>query len=338
MPTTLKLPIRLCAALIAASAVPSYAGVLKITSPGANDFLGKTNKIDFTYTGANLQLRLVAEVFLGASTTPLFRTEARFTPDSDGKVTDSLDLNFGENTPEGVYRLRVTPFEGSTAFAAVVVNNLTIDVVEPKFKQINPLNGAFVRGLQSGPNKGKVPIRVDLDEPNVDNWKVQVNGANIPDNTGSTPLIQVFWDVSAVKNDGEQQIGINVEDKAKNKTSRNLTITLDRRRPSSNITSPNPNRPIEPGASIIVVVDVSDQFQGAVVSSGVIVTYHALNGSYLGTVARRGTNPSGNTLQWTGRIRSTRTLPSQFLIRVEATDRAGNTAIRQEVRVRIAGR
>jgi hypothetical protein len=338
MLTKMSFRLNVCALLLALAAAPSFAGTLRVTSPGTNDFLGKTNKIDFTYTGANLTLRLVAEVFRGASTSPLFRTEGRFTPDSDGKVTDSLDLNFGENTPEGTYRLRVTPFEGATQFAAVAVNNLTIDVVEPKFRQINPLNGAFVRGLQTGPNRGKVPIRVDLDEPNVDNWKVQVNGANIPDNTGSSRLIQVFWDVAGVRNDGEQRISVEVEDKAKNKSNRNLSITLDRRRPSSNISSPNPNRPIEPGASIIVVVDISDQFQGAVVSSGVVVTYHDLNGRFLGTVVRRGTNPSGNNLQWTGRIRSSRALPPQFLIRVNATDKAGNAAIRQEVRVRVAGR
>jgi hypothetical protein len=335
----LKMTWRLLCLLSACAAfVPALAGTLRVTSPSTNDFLGKTNSVEFTYTGANLQLRLVAEVFRGASTTPLFRREERFTPEGDGRVTDNLELNFGENTPEGVYRLRVTPFEGATQFAAVTVNNLTIDVVEPKFRQLNPLDGAFVRGLQSGPQRGKVPIRVDLDEPNVDNWNVQVNGANIPDNTGSTEAIRVFWDVTGIRNDGEQRINIDVEDKAKNSSSRNLTITLDRLRPSSNITSPNPNRPVEPGASIIVVVDVSDQFQNAVVSSGIKVTYHDLNGRYLGTVARRGTNPSGNNIQWTGRIRSTRTIPREFLIRVEATDRAGNRAVRQEVRVRIAGR
>lgn len=304
--------------------------VFTVTSPRGGDFLGRTQQLQFTVTGGRVRSTVTARLVNVANPLISFTRQRDFTPSANGEINGSIDLNFDRSTPEGLYRLEVTINEPGTSYPQggpgnpIVITNITIDVTEPKFLDSNPINGAFV--------KGTVPIIFAIQEPNVDQWRVTVNGTDIPNNTGNSTDVNLLWNTAGIDRDGQQSITINVEDRAKNNATKSISVTLDRVAPSIQVISPT-STPIRRGTRVPVSITVQDQFFGAIRPEAVDVEIRSMGGALLGRVARVSTRNNGNNLIWTGRIRTTRTMPSPFRIRATAVDRAGNPAVTQEVTV-----
>ena len=316
--------------LMALAASAAWAATITVTSPTSGDFLGKTNKVNFNITGSSKQVTVTVVATLDSDPLTKVQVEEKFSPDVDGKIDDSINLNFAESTPEGSYTLTVTAVESGNTYNTVPDINVNVDVRAPKFGNFNPLSGAFVRGT--------VPIAVDLEETNVKEWRVRINNADIPNNSGSTNTVGVNWDTSSIISDGSQSINISVEDLAGNKSNKNVNVTLDRVKPSASIMSPTNGSSFRPNARVSVVVRVTDQYSNSVHHTGVDVRLKTLNDVTIGRVARRSVRHFGNDLTWTGRIRNTRDLPSEFKIVVDVVDRAGNVAVTQEVTISTSSR
>ncbi|MCE9558652.1 MAG: hypothetical protein K8R88_06845 [Armatimonadetes bacterium] len=296
-----------------------------ISSPNNGDVLGKTNQLKFNINNVSSQAKIVATTVNQANPSTSFRVEGTFDPDSNNKISGNLDLNFDQTTPSGLYNITVQYFQQGSVLTTRTISNVNIDTTSPKFRNVTPLTSAFVKGI--------VPILAELDEANVDLWTVKVNSSDIPNNTGSSSLINVLWDTGLITRDGSQSISIDVKDKGKNSSNRSLSVTLDRVPPSTAIRSPS-TIGYRQGATIPVQIDVDDQFAGSVTANGIIVTLKTLDGQFIQRVARRGVRQNGNGVQWVGRILKTSKIPSTFKMIVVVNDRAGNAALTQEVTVR----
>lgn len=322
--TTFRIPAILLSMLLGAFAA---AGTITVTSPTQGDFLGRTNSLRFNTTGSNTQVRVTVRVINIANPNTTFTFQQDFDPDVDRQVENgNIALNFNESTPEGQYRIEVRATEPNNTYNQVNLSPVEIDVLEPKVRDLTPINGAFVRG--------DVPIRVILEERNVELWRVQVNSQDIPNNTGTTDQINVTWNTAGIIKDGQQNISIRIEDKANNVNTRNLAVTLDRRPPSTTVLSPTTTSRYRPNSTIPVLINFADQFANSILAQNVDVLIQSTTGQTLGRVARVSSTANGATLAWTGRIR-TRGLPRTFRLVVTATDRAGNPAVNQQVEVRL---
>jgi hypothetical protein len=167
----------------------------------------------------------------------------------------------------------------------------------------------------------------------VDLWTVKVNSRDIPNNSGNSTIISATWDTSLIERDGQQTIAIDVKDRGRNSSNRSQTVTLDRVSPTTSIRSPS-SIGYRPGAIIPVQIDIDDQFDGALKAQGVTVTLKTLDGQFIQSVSRRAVRQNGRSIQWVGRIRPSRNLPTTFKMIVQVLDRAGNAAVTQEVTVR----
>ena len=315
----------LATAALCLATAGAWAANITVTSPNAGDFLGKTNSVKFTITGATKQITVKVVATFDSNPLQKIQVEKDFSPDVNGKIDGTLSLNFASSTPEGPYTLKVTADEQGVPLNDVPAFGINVDVRDPRFRNFNPLSGAFVRGI--------VPIVVSLDESNVKEWRVRINNGDIPNNSGQTSTLAVNWDTASIVNDGTQTISITVDDLAGNNSSKSIGVTLDRVRPSATILAPTSGTTIRPNSRIAVVVDISDQFAGSVHRTGVDVTITTLSGVTIGRVARRSARQFGNRLTWTGRIRQSRNIPAEYKIVVRVTDRAGNVAVVQEVKV-----
>jgi hypothetical protein len=219
--------------------------------------------------------------------------------------------------------------EPGNSYNIIAPISVIVDVRQPKFIDVNPIDGTYVGG--------NTHIRATLEEANVDTWRVQVNGADIPNNSGSSNTVDVLWDTSPLLSDGTQTISITVDDKAKNSSSRSMSVTLDRRPPTTTVMAPANGYNLPPRSSLAVVLSIADQFQGSLDRTGIDVMIKTLDNRFVTRVARRSINQDGSRLIWTGRLRSTKSLPGHFKIVVTAVDKAGNVAVVQEVRVNILG-
>lgn len=114
-----------------------------------------------------------------------------------------------------------------------------------------------------------------------------------------------------------------------------ISVTLDRVPPSTSISSPPTSFQFRRGTIIPVSVDFVDQFSGSVNALGIDMQIINMAGNVLGRVTRVSTTNNGGTLRYIGRILNTQNLPSPFKIRIDATDRAGNPAVRQETVVNL---
>ncbi len=320
--------VAVCA--LTAFGAAAIAATFTVTSPTDGDFLGRSNKVNFNVRGAVREVRVTVRATKVDDPNVSVQIERRFNPNQNGEISDSIDLNFAESTPEGEYRIEVTPVESGNTYDPIPPVSVTVDVAAPRFINLNPIDGGYVRGV--------VPISVDLNEPNVDTWRVQINQADIPGNSGNAQSFVVNWDTQSILRDGPARITVNVDDRAKNNTNRTVNVTLDRLQPNSNIVTPRPDTPVRPNQSVPVFVQVNDQFNGSVSLSGVTVVATTLDGRFLARVSRRGSEQNGNTLSWFGRLRINKGLPSEFKIVVQVTDRAGNQAVVQETQVKFTDR
>jgi len=314
-------------ALLALSGL-SLAGTIRVTSPNAGDFLGKNNTVNITVTGAQRQVRVLVTATGVANPGDQITSQKDFDPDADGKINGSLPLNFADSTPEGDYNITVTATEPGATYNTIDPFGVHVDVNNPRFKDTNPISGAFVRGI--------VPISVELQEPNVKEWRVQINNGDIPNNSGVSNIFTVNWNTTSIRDDGPQTINIKVEDLAKNTATKNINVTLDRVAPSITVKTPGPSTKIRPNSNIAVAIDVVDQYQHSVDVSAIDVVLRQTDGTYIGRIARQTIKSNGNTLSWSGRIRWSRNMPSQFKMVVTAWDRAGNQAVTQEIALKVS--
>ncbi len=316
---------------------------ITVTSPKTGDFLGKTNQIKFSIENAKFQVKVkvkATDLLTGQTIT----NEKNFTPSATGSVVDSVDLNFSESVRQGVYTVEVTPLEFDNnnvqqtyTPTKVLLTSMRVLVKAPTFNSFNPLDGTFVKGDSSN----NVHITADInvaDAFNIDNWKVQIDGSDIPNNTGSSKIIDVAWNIKNVDKNGQHSVAIKVDDKAKNSVTKSINLTIDRTPPSSQIVAPIGSSSLPPNTDIIVSVKITDNFSNSVDVTGIDVVAKTLGGTFISRAARKSASNSGNSITWTGRIRWTSKIPNEFNLVVTAIDKAGNLATTQISKVKISGR
>lgn len=309
--------------LLLVGTVASYAGTINVTSPSDGDYLGKTNTVRFNISNAEREVTVRVRAESNEDSSVVITVEDRFTPNNDGNATGSINLNFDETTPEGDWTITVRATEQGGVFNEPAPIPVVVDVTNPKVLNFSPLSGSFVKGV--------VPITVELDEPNMKEWRVRINNADIPSNSGTTTSFVVNWNTDSVPTDGQRTINLRIEDLASNSATSDINVTIDRIPPSSNILAPSPSTVVRPDTDIAVVVDITDQFQNSLDFTGIDVFVERMDGTFLGRVSRRNVNTNGNTITYSGRLQSSRNLPNQFRIVVRAVDKAGNSAVEQKV-------
>ena len=321
---TPRLSRTIALATLAWGAALAHAGTITVTSPTEGQFVGLTNSLSFIVRGARVKTNVQAVVTGPNGSTTIQRD---YTPDVDGQIVNSLPLSFSEGSAQGQYTIAVTATETGNTYAPQTVT-VNVDTLVPKLLAFSPVRGAFVRG--------RVPIRFSLLEANLKETRVQINGQDIPNNTGASPNVEVTYDTSGVQDDGPQTIALTATDLADNTLTRSINVTLDRNAPVTAVQYPLQNTPIRRGADVAIIVDVNDQFADAMDVTGVDVTLQTLDGVFLARASRLSfRNVGGNTFRWTGRLRTRQlALPRSFKLVVSAVDKAGNTAVRQEVTVR----
>lgn len=316
---------------VACAAVASLvsAGTITVTSPTSGEFLGKSNNVSFNIRNAVSKVTVRVTATQVADPTITVSTQREFTPNVDGEIGGSIPLNLSSGLANGPYSLTVVATEPDASYNIVPAIPVIVDVKDPRFIQFNPISGNFVRGL--------VPISSLFDEENMKEWRVQVNNADIPNNTGSTTILSVLWDSTLETADGAKTITITAEDQAGNKASQSISVTIDRVAPTSTILAPTGAEIILPGSRLAVVAVIDDQFANSVDERTVDVTIEDTNGNFVMRVARRTIRNNGNSLTWAGRIRDASKLPSEFDLVITAGDKAGNRATTQRLRLKVGG-
>ena len=317
--------------LLLALALGAIAGAqtLSVTSPNNGDFLGTSNQVKFVITNVFVQVNV--KVVATGPGGVIFTNEGDFSPDANGHIDNQLALNIQQGSPEGDYTIVVTAKrkDNNQVFGQITID-VTLDLTKPKFRQFNPINNGFVKGL--------VPITVEVLEPNFKDYRVQVNGSDIPNNTGTELTdgkFTVMWDTSGIQFDGSQSISIRLRDLANNEENRTINVTLDRIAPSVNIVQPCSDTSLRRGSNVSVAIDITDASNSSVDMTGVEVLARTDTGAYIRLVPRESfRSTGGNTLRWTGRLRYSSSLPQSFKIVVNVIDRAGNTSVQQEATVR----
>lgn len=299
------------------------AGTFVVTSPTEGAYLGATNTFKFQITGATFEVTIDVDVTGPGGNTHI---QKKFTPDSDGKINDSIPLNFSPSSPEGAYTIHAVATEPGNSYPDATVH-VTVDVTKPKIYSFNPIDHSFVKGPI-------VPIVVQVVESNFKEYRVQVNSQDIPNNTGnsldSNGTFTVNWDVTGILQDGDQTLTIDVTDLADNKETKTLTVTKDTTPPVTSIAYPRADTHIRPHSTISVIVNISDQSGTSVDASGVDVIVRRMDDSYLFRVPRTSFQAVNDTTsRWSGRIRNNVDLPTQFKIVVTTVDKAGNVGATQ---------
>ncbi|MDI9639975.1 hypothetical protein QPK87_19995 [Kamptonema cortianum] len=312
----------LVATLVSCFAV---AGTITVTSPNANDFLGRSNTVSFNISGAVVKVRVDVKAIQVADPTVQISTFREFTPESDGTVRGSINLNLSEGLENGPYNIQVTATEPGNPYNVVPLIPVNVDVKDPEFVQFNPIEAVFVRGV--------VAITATFIEENIEEWRVTVNGSDIPNNTGNSTNLSVLWNSDLEVNDGPKTINITIKDKANNEKAKSFSVTVDRVGPTATIQAPTGSENILPGSRIPVVVEITDQYSNSVDERTVDVVLEDTSGNFLARVAKRTTQSNGNTLSWRGRIRDVGFLPSQFDVVVRSKDKSGNAGVEQRVRL-----
>lgn len=316
------------------SAVSAMAGTISVTSPAkgsavAPTLVGGSTTISFALTNMvnvakiNIKVtRLTDNVVILNQLDALRVTPSTTNHDGSG----SYNLTFAEGAAEVGYRVEVRAVDLNAATVYNADQDLFVkpDLTKPKILSFNPVNNAFIKGV--------VPIRVRILEANLQDWRVQVNNQDIPNNTGTTVDANgeflVNWDTTGIVSDGAKTISIRIRDQAGNEENRNLTVTLDRIAPVVTIRAPVNNTTFSAGTTIVITVDIKDSSSSSVTVNGIDVVARTMGGTFITRAARLSFAAlDGTTNRWTGRIRwQSGLLPSTFKIVVTAIDRAGNVS------------
>ncbi|HZH97759.1 MAG TPA: hypothetical protein VEX38_02205 [Fimbriimonadaceae bacterium] len=312
------------------AAVAANAGTITVTAPAAGTAanptpVGSSTTVQFQLRDMVSQARVSATVRRVSDNTVFTNIpEVSINPDPSNRTgSGTLTVSFPQGSPEVVYRVevRARDINNSTTYNQDQNLFLRPDLTKPKILQFNPVSGAFVKGI--------VPIRVQISETNLKDWRVQVDGQDIPNNTGTTVDANgrfiVNWDTSGLQTDGPRTINVRIRDEADNEESQNINVTVDRVAPIVTIQTPRSGSVIAPGTTIAVTVDVADFSATSVDFTGVDVVIRTTAGAFVTRVARQSFNQlNGTTRRWVGRIRWSNTLPSSFRITATAVDKAGN--------------
>jgi hypothetical protein len=296
--------------------VASAQGTITVTSPTNNAYLGTSNTLSFNISGATYQTTVTATITgpQGSST-----STNNFTPDSAGAIAGTLPVTFNSTVTGGSFSIVVTATSFDTTFNTVTIP-VTVIVIGPKFLDFTPITGAYVTGT--------CHIRATISDAYLNDWTVQIDGADIPNNTGITDLVSVDWDTTTATNNSSHTITITATDLAGNVATENISVTVDSSKPTINMTYPQSGVPIIAGKEIDVIIDVSDVSFSALNQNGITVLVQTTGGLYLATVARVSVSQlNSTTLRWTGRIETQFVrLPQRFNIVASAIDLAGNVA------------
>lgn len=319
--------IHLALLMLVVMASAAVGQTFTVTSPTDGTFIGLNNQVKFTITGAVFEVRI--DVTANGPGGVQFTNTGRFTPDAEGRINSQLALNFNQGVPEGLYTITVTATEPGHTYSPATIG-VTLDVTKPKFLQFNPIANTFVRG--------EVFIRVKVLEPNFKDYRVQVDGQDIPNNTGTSldpnGEFLVRWDTAGIQFDGSKSISIRLRDEAENEENRTVSVNLDRIQPVVNIVQPRADVRLAARSNVSIIIDVTDP-NGAGSSvhvSGIDVIARTMEGQFIGRGSMASFRSTGtNNLRWAGRIRYRSGLPKKFKIIVTAIDRAGNPAVSQEV-------
>lgn len=329
--------------LACAAITSAYAGTITVTSPArgsaaAPTLVGETTTVQIRLAAMKGNAKVTGKLFKQSDGT-LVRTigPVDVAPDGTLNGTGSLALTFAQGSEETTYRLEVRAQDVNNETTYNADQNLFVkpDVTKPKFLQWNPISSSFVKGI--------VPIRVRIKEDNLQDWRVQIDNQDIPNNSGTTVVgagdFTVNWDTTAFNLDGTHAISIRVRDKSDNEATLNINVTIDRVAPGVTIQSPRTNTVFAPGTTITVTVDVTDSSPTAVDVTGVDVVVKTTGGVFVTRVSRLSYKAlGGNTMRWTGRIRwVSGQLPKTFKIEASAVDKAGNRATLQAVTCSFSG-
>ena len=299
-------------------------GILRVTSPANGAFVGNSTVINFTVEMATFEVTVTAQITRtggGASTT----LQTRVTPDpTNHNATGTLTWNPSQSFPEGSYDITVSAMETGNTYTPVMLT-VTLDRIAPRLIEFSPINNSFING--------PITITARIDEPNIDNWRVTVNDADLPDNTSSTSNVSVLWDPSNIEVDGPQTVKIIVKDLARNESTQTISVRLDRAPPNLVVNFPQQNTAIRPASIVTVLVDVVDSTGDSVDPLAIKVEIRNLSGVVLRRVSRlRYDNVNSTTARWVGRWRAILPPGNQnFKLVVSGVDRAGNVAVTQEV-------
>ncbi|HET6644858.1 MAG TPA: hypothetical protein VFG65_05105 [Fimbriimonadales bacterium] len=323
IPTAIR---RVLFSLAAASAVcAASAGTLIVQSPNDGDFVGQNTIITFRITGGVNQVTVRAVITAdegGASTT----LQTQVNPDENGNANGTLNWNPSESFPEGGYTIVVTATEAGNKYNEVTIH-VILDRLAPRLFEYSPLNNSFING--------PINITARIDEPpkNILEWRVTVNDADLPNNTGQSQDVSVLWDPANIEQDGVQTVKIKVKDRAQNESTQEITVTVDRAAPVLDAVYPRNNQAIRPGSIVTFLVLVHDITSDSVDPVAVILEIRDLNDNVLRRVSRlRYDDVDETTARWVGRWRAN--LPpgnDHFKLTIRAVDRAGNVAAPQEV-------
>lgn len=321
--------LRTCAgACLALCSISAFAlGTVTVTSPSTGDFVGSSTTIRFNIAGATVAVKVkvtVSKVGGGPSTN---LPEQTVTPDSNGVGSGQVTWAPGTSFPEGDYDVVVNSTEGGVPLPSTALV-VTLDRKKPELTTFAPTGGSFI--------KGTVNISATILEVNLDNWRVTVNGEDLPNNTGATNTVAVSWDTTDIVNDGSQSIAIIIKDKANNEKTVNINVTLDRAAPTVQINNPRVNQQIRPGSTMGVIVDITDASASSVDIMAIQVEIQKLDGTFIKRVSRSRFASQGSGVRWQGTVRVT--LPSgvtEFKVVVRVFDKAGNGPVIQEVQVRL---
>jgi hypothetical protein len=330
--------------LCVCAAALGFAGNINVNSPArgtptAPTLVGTSKSINFALTNMVNEAKISIKVLRQSDNSVFFESidAVSVTPSTnnhDGSGT--FNLTFAQGTPEVVFRVevRARDINNETTYNADQDLFVKPDVTKPKILSFNPISNSFVKGI--------VPIRVRILETNLKEWRVQVDGADIPNNTGSTVNtlgeFVVNWDATGIPLDGSKSISVRIKDLADNEETTNISVTIDRVAPTAIIRAPVNNTTYGAGTSITITVDVRDVSNSSVNVTGVDVVARTTAGTFIVRASRISFQAlDANTSRWVGRIRWKQgQLPPTFKIHVTAVDRAGNVPpAPQTVTVRI---
>lgn len=308
-----------CATLASAA----IAGTLTVTAPANGAFVGSSTTITFRIAGGVVEVTVRAVITsksTGASTT----LTTQVTPDENGDANGSLQWSPSTSFPEGDYTIHVTATEPGNTYKPTTII-VTLDRLDPRLFEYSPINNSFING--------PINITALIDEPNIDTWRVTVNDADLPNNTGSTPSVNVLWDPENIELDGEQTVKILVKDLARNESTQTITVTLDRAAPVVNVVYPRVNQAIIPGSIVTVLVLIQDISSTSVDPVAVVAEIQDMGGNVIRRVSRLTYEEvNSTTARWVGRWRAVTTGGvEKFKLVVNVVDRAGNVAATQTV-------